>query len=510
MYDVRNKYKISTIIVSCIICLIVVYLNLLSHEKTQEIYLQQTEKLIIELKKDFLKDTVDNVILEIDNLRQTKNSNYQKNTDSRLRRFQEDLDLPQDKFIENFIARFRQDANPKMWTALLWNKETGEILYATPDLNLESSENPIRDIDLLLSSHAVIEQANIQGIFGTSKTYIDELVKSEMDSFIKNRKFSNDSYIWVNEVINYEGGKDYAIRRIHPNLVDTEGTYLSTDMEDIKGNLPYLEELEGINKYGELFFNYYFKNLNTTEISEKVTYAKLYKDYDWIIAMGVHLDDIVTYTENINNGIQSLSSIAIMRLVSYIFIVLLAGFIILSIIDRRRLVTSTKHLEKAINIDSLTKAYSRSYGEDSLESCFKKYKSTGEKSAIMMFDIDGFKDVNDKYGHKAGDTVLVEIVKAINNIIRSSDHLIRWGGDEFVVILPGLREENVIEFGKKFLEKISSLDIQLDGQVINITISIGFSYFNDLDTSYSDVLQRADDAMYKSKNQGKNKANLIL
>lgn len=510
MYNLRNKYKISTIIVSCIICLIVVYLNLLSHEKTQKIYLEQTENVIIDLKKDFLKDTVNNVILEIDNLRKAKYSNYQKNTDSRLKRFQEGLDLPEDKFIENFISRFKEDVNTKMWTAFLWNKESGEILYATPDVNIESTESAIKHIDLLLSSHAVIEKGNIQGIFGTSKTYIDELVKSEIDNFIKNRKFSNDSYIWVNEVINYEGGKDYAIRRVHPNLVDTEGMYLSTDMEDIKGNLPYLEELEGINKYGELFFTYYFKDLNTPEISEKVTYAKLYKDYDWIIAMGVHLDDIISYTENTNNEIQSLSSIAIMRLVSYICVVLLIGFIILSIIDRRRLLTSTKHLEQVISVDNLTKSYSRNYGEANLDLYFKRYKSTGEKSAIMMFDIDGFKDVNDKYGHKAGDTVLIEIVKAINIIIRSSDHLIRWGGDEFVVILPGLREENVIEFGKKFLEKISSLDIELEDQVINITISIGFSYFNDSDTSYSDVLKRADDAMYTSKKQGKNKANVLL
>ena len=84
------------------------------------------------------------------------------------------------------------------------------------------------------------------------------------------------------------------------------------------------------------------------------------------------------------------------------------------------------------------------------------------------------------------------------------------GGDEFVGIFPGLREENVIEFGEKFLDKISSLDILVENQVINLTISVGFSYFKDTDIDYNDVLKRADDAMYKSKKEGKNKVNILL
>ena len=510
MYKLRNKYRISTIIVSCIICLVVVYLHLLSHEKTQKIYIQQTEKTIIDLKKDFLKDTVGNVILEIDNLRNSKYNSYKKNTESRLRRFQDELNLTDEEFIKTFISRFSDDINPKMWTAFLWDNESGKVLYRTPNLAIDTIENTVKNLELSLSSSSEIKKGNIEGVFGIGKDYIDELVKAEIGNFIKNRKFSNDSYIWINEIKNYEGGKDYAIRRVHPNLLETEGNYLSTDIKDIKGNSPYLEELEGIKKNGEVFFTYYFERLDNDNISEKISYAKLYKDYDWVIAMGVHSDDIAAYTEITNNEIQLLSSIAIIRLLRYIFVVLLIGFILLYIIDKRQLSTSTKTLEKAINVDTLTKAYSRSYGEANLDACFKQYKSTGEKAAIMMFDIDGFKEINDECGHQAGDTVLVEIVKAINHIIRSSDNLIRWGGDEFIVILPGLREEYVLEFGEKFLEKISSLDILVENQMINLTVSIGFSYFKDADVDYSDVLQRADEAMYKSKNQGKNTVNVVL
>lgn len=506
----KNKYKMITFTVSAIICLIVIYLNFLSHQKTQKIYLQQTEKIIINLKKDFLKDTVNNVISEIDKLRETKYSSYKKNTESRLRRFQDELSLTEDEFIRFFINRFNDDLGSEMWAAFLWNNETEEILYDSSDLHIETIEGTRKSLESLLSSYVVIEKGSIEGIFGVSKSYIDEIVKTEIGDTIRNRQFSNESYMWVNEVIDYEGGKDYAIRKIHPNLIDTEDTYLSTDMEDIKGNLPYLEELEGIKKNGELFFTYYFKELDSSNISEKITYAKLYKDFDWIIAMGVHLDDIGVYTEEINNEINYLSSKSIVRLLRYVFIVLLIGFITLYFIDKNHLSTSTKYLQKEINVDTLTKASSRRCGEVNLNGFLKQYKLTGEKPAIMMIDIDDFKDINDKYGHKAGDIALVEIVRTINHIIRSSDQLIRWGGDEFVGILSGLREEHIMEFGEKLLSGISSLQIPVGNEIISITISIGFSYFKETDNDYNDVLKRADDAMYKSKTQGKNRMNILL
>lgn len=506
----KNKYKIITFTVSAIICLIVIYLNILSHEKTQKIYLEQTEKIMIDLKKDFLKDTVNNVILEIDKLRESKSISYKKNTESRLRRFQDELNLTDEEFIKFFTNRFNDDLNSKMWTAFLWDNKTGKVLYDSSDLHIENIESTRMALESLLSSFVVIEKGSIEGIFGVSKSYIDEIVKTEIGDSIRNREFSNESYIWVNEVINYEGGENYAIRRIHPNLRDTEGMYLSTYMEDIKGNLPYLEELEGIKKHGELYFTYYFKKLNSSHISEKITYAKLYKDYNWIISMGVHLDDVEAYTEKVNSEINSLSSKTILRLLRYIFIVLLIGFTILYLIEKSHLYTSTKSLEKEINLDTLTNSSSRRSGEINLKTFMKKFKSTGEKPAIMMIDIDDFKDINDRYGHEVGDAVLIEIVRTINRIIRSSDQLIRWGGDEFVGILPGLREEHIMEFGEKLLDGISSLQIPVGNEIISITISIGFSYFKETDNDYNDVLKRADDAMYRSKKQGKNTVNILL
>ena len=293
----------------------------------------------------------------------------------------------------------------------------------------------------------------------------------------------------------------------------------TVDRKAIKRNLMNLiefgydiefSETVRINKNGEVISSYYFKKLNSSTISEKVTYARLYKDFDWIIAMGVHLDDIEAYTEKTKLEINALSSETALRLVAYTFVVFIIGFTILYIMEKNFILTSTNSYEKQINLDLLTNAYSRRYGEKNLNNFYKHYRSNGEKPAIMMLDIDDFKHINDKYGHAVGDLVLIEVVKVVNHIVRSSDKLIRWGGDEFIGVFPGLREENIIEFGKKILNGISLIEIKTETGNIGVTISIGFSYFNESDNSYDDVLKRADAAMYLSKKQGKNRANILL
>ena len=123
--------------------------------------------------------------------------------------------------------------------------------------------------------------------------------------------FEYGSYMWVNEVLSYSGGDNYAIRRVHPNLPETEGMYLSTDMEDIAGNRPYLVELEGVKRYGSLFISYHFQELNSDSVSEKLAYARLYKEFDWIIAMGIHYNEMDEYIASTNEKAQSLSLIHI-------------------------------------------------------------------------------------------------------------------------------------------------------------------------------------------------------
>ncbi len=505
-----NKYRISALLAAILISVIVIYLNYLSHEKTQEIYLEYTEKTIMEIKKDFLKDTVTNMFTEIDELRERKHNAYKKNTEARLRWFQLEKDMTDEEFASFFIDKFNEDNNSEMWTVFLWNDSTGKILYNSSQLSTDNIDRNVEELKAITSSYAEIEKGNIKGVFGVNKSYIDETIKEDIGNTIRNRTFSNNSYMWVNEVINYEGGENYAIRRFNCNLINSEGEYLSTYTKDTKGNLPYLEELEGINKDGEVFFSHYFKELNSSEISEKITYAKLYEDYDWIIAMGVHVDEIDDISERVNKEIDFLSSEHIIRMIRYIIIVLLVGFAVLYLMGKKHLTDSTISLEKEVNIDVVSKAFSRRYGEKKINEYFKQYKLTADSPGIMMLDFDNFKHINDKYGHSFGDHVLKEIVTRINKIIRSSDQLIRWGGDEFVGVFPGLKEEHMTVFGQQILDAISKIEIVAGNEIVKISISVGFSCFNENDTTYNDVIKRADQALYKSKVEGKNKVNIIL
>jgi PAS domain S-box-containing protein len=120
----------------------------------------------------------------------------------------------------------------------------------------------------------------------------EEAIKERLRSRIRAIRLKDNGYIWVNAVLNYDGGDTYAYRFVHPNLPQTEGTMLSTNTRDVKGNLPYLTELEGVKRDGELFFDYWFKKMDSEVIQHKLTFAKLYKPYDWIVATGVYLDDI--------------------------------------------------------------------------------------------------------------------------------------------------------------------------------------------------------------------------
>jgi PAS domain S-box-containing protein len=122
-------------------------------------------------------------------------------------------------------------------------------------------------------------------------------IKKRMAERIRNTYLIDDGYIWVNEILDDEGGDDYAVRLVHPNPPDSEGMLLSTRTKDIKGNTPYQTELDGVKEHGELFFSYWFKKKTTDAVSEKLAFAKLYPDYNWVVASGVYLDDIAAVVD---------------------------------------------------------------------------------------------------------------------------------------------------------------------------------------------------------------------
>jgi len=159
--------------------------------------------------------------------------------------------------------------------------------------------------------------------------------------------------------------------------------------------------------------------------------------------------------------------------------------------------------------DQLTEFPNRILATDRLEMVIKHAERDNISAAIMFIDIDNFKNINDTLGHIFGDKVIIEISKRIAENIRDSDTLARWGGDEFLIILPEL---NSISESEKVAEKILgklSQPITMERKEFVITVSIGIAgYPNDGDNVNS-LLSHADAAMYDAKNSGKNTYRLF-
>jgi diguanylate cyclase (GGDEF)-like protein len=507
LMDKRYKWILTGIII--IMCIVTSLFFVYSINKVSKIYINQTKENVIQLKRSFLKDTVNNLIREIDAERRLQEEYYETLVIKQENIVLEKVNLPENEFNSFLIRYFESASDADDWYLLIWDRITNSEVYDSKNL-ISNQWNGTGQLNTELLTYHQIDVGDQIILYGISKKYIEEKVKNRVAEKIHLSIFDEESYIWVNEIINYNGGDNYAIRRVHPNLPDTEGSYLSTSMTDIKGNYPYKEELDGVKKSGELFFTYYFKKLNSDIVSEKLTYAKLYKDYNWVIAMGVHLDDVQSYIQITQAEDKKLTQRLTTFLVIFFTFILIFGFNIIILVAKWHNLHTKRVMESQINQDALTKACSRRCGSGDLLRSFREFKVQGESPAIMLFDIDHFKQVNDNYGHESGDYVLKEVVKQIYQILRSSDKLIRWGGDEFIVIVYGLKKENSISFGQEIISAVSNTKINVNNEDIKVTISIGITYFDIEDMEYLDTIRRADKALYEAKAAGRNCARSII
>jgi diguanylate cyclase (GGDEF)-like protein len=122
--------------------------------------------------------------------------------------------------------------------------------------------------------------------------------------------------------------------------------------------------------------------------------------------------------------------------------------------------------------------------------------------------LDHFKQVNDTYGHQAGDQVLIELAKIIRDIIRMTDMAARYGGEEFVVILPELDLENGGKIAEKIRAAVASAVFLPNVPALKITASFGVSAYPDFAKTKDELISKADKALYKSKESGRNQVTL--
>lgn len=329
-------------------------------------------------------------------------------------------------------------------------------------------------------------------------------------------------YYFAYELHDIRGGDDFATMVINGNRPDLVGKKISDDYLDAKGKPFRKEFLEGIREVGESFVVYWYKKPDGSGIGRKLSYFLLYPEWNWVVARGIYFDRldnvIATKKEELSKKVKKdillLCLIFLVAVIVSLFVAYNFSKGLQTIFDKykqtqqesfEKLEILNRKLEKQSQTDALTQIFNRGFFNQQLTSATSRAKRYKTPLSLVLFDIDYFKVINDTHGHLAGDSVLKELAGLIQKNLRQSDIHARWGGEEFVVLAPGIDRENALQFAEKLRLLIEKFQFSVQQ---NITCSFGVSSFtpSENDTTF---LQRADEALYQAKQGGRNTCVLL-
>ncbi|MEW8403277.1 MAG: diguanylate cyclase [Candidatus Thiodiazotropha taylori] len=177
------------------------------------------------------------------------------------------------------------------------------------------------------------------------------------------------------------------------------------------------------------------------------------------------------------------------------------------VLEAKRLMSTLR--ESALR-DPMTGLHNRRFLQEYVDILVSYTDRNKSSFSVLMADLDYFKQVNDTYGHEAGDATLKALAKTLTNCVRSSDLVIRYGGEEFLIVLRDTDPEKSLLVAEKIREAIENMKVELTGTVIQKTISVGVSGYPDDSSSFWQVVKYADVALYQAKETGRNKVLRFL
>jgi diguanylate cyclase (GGDEF)-like protein len=155
--------------------------------------------------------------------------------------------------------------------------------------------------------------------------------------------------------------------------------------------------------------------------------------------------------------------------------------------------------------DQLTGCFNRAYAIESLGSELQRARRSGRPLSVMMFDVDGLKRINDDHGHLAGDALLAAVAEQVKATLRAGDIKCRWGGDEFLLVLPDTPRAGAEHAGASLTREVGALLVPTASGSVTPTISVGVAVAENGETDPMAIVARADEALYRAKHTGRNR-----
>jgi diguanylate cyclase (GGDEF)-like protein len=171
---------------------------------------------------------------------------------------------------------------------------------------------------------------------------------------------------------------------------------------------------------------------------------------------------------------------------------------------------SNRRLEELSNTDDLTKLYNRRYFMELLELEFQRSQRYETKISFIMIDIDNFKGFNDTYGHLMGDRILYEVAQILRENLRLHDIVGRYGGEEFVLLMPETGLKGAMVVAERYRKRVEEFVLVETDKALRVTISLGVAACpNPHISTVDDLIRLADNALYRAKNNGRNRVELV-
>lgn len=487
----KNKDKIALIIGNIIIYLALIFILYLDKKSKENIYLNDK---INQLKSEFLiaKRTYDKASELFYNIR-IKNSsviNFCGNFSKRSEIF--------DAFYDDYRSLRKIGFDRFIFTL-----PNGRVYLRMYNFNRYGDE-----------ISEIAELANYgNNYLSIDKNLLDSLVYL-YPIYINNKRicdvYLNVPFYKISDDLANRFNKSYlfVIKKDFLNLKESKG-YIHSDLSP-----DYFVELK---YYNQILKTKNYDSFRLSEINKKVK-----KELDKKLREGVSF----SYPVDINGNtvlitfivIKSFNDIPIGYLISYesdttfevfsrtfylmipslLFVMIITNIFIVNIIKVKNVA------EKKAITDKLTGLFNRSIIDTLIQVEIERAKRNNKPISVLLFDIDHFKKINDTYGHDKGDYALKTIAEIARRTLRKSDYIIRWGGEEFLVILP----ETDLDGAKKVAEKIRSNVENYNLKVIGkVTVSIGVTMLK-MGEPLDNAIKRADEALYAAKNKGRNRVEV--